>query len=168
MDLQIAAAVELLQKRQVVMKPEPLSYPYPDLRALFLLFRPVSPPLVTDASFHRSETRAAPSATSVLTITQGNIKHSHMYLTPIMDTFPDDVLGGENRLHPAPKVVRIHWGDNTVETDIVRAKRMFRRRRWVRRFFEESRIAAGDRVSIEQLEPYVYRVSKVVQLLPGT
>ena len=77
-----------------------------------------------------------------------------------MDMFPDDVLGGENKKHLAAKTMRVHWGEEAVETDIVRAKHLFRRRGWVRRFFETNRMVAGDSVLIEQLGVYEYRVSK--------
>ena len=48
----------------------------------------------------------------------------------------------------------------TVETDIDRTKKIFRKRGWIRRFFEQNGIQAGDRVLIERLDPYHYRVSK--------
>jgi hypothetical protein len=73
-----------------------------------------------------------------LTITQGNIDNSHMYLTQCMDMFPDDVLGGTDESQEAPRTVRVQWGDDVVETDIVRDKHIFRRRGWVRRFFSEA------------------------------
>jgi hypothetical protein len=95
-----------------------------------------------------------------LTITQG-IDNSHVYLTKAMDLFPEDVLGGHDEAHAAPRTVRILWGNEEVDTDVVREKHIFRRRGWVRRFFEANRIGAGDRVMLEQLEPYVYRIRKV-------
>jgi hypothetical protein len=95
-----------------------------------------------------------------LTITQGNVDNSHMYLTECMDMFPEDVLGGADESQNAPRTVRIQWGNEVVDTDIVRHKHIFRRRGWVRQFFSETRIAAGDRVLLEQLEPYLYRVSR--------
>src|SRR5436305_1055014 len=96
-----------------------------------------------------------------LTITQGNIDNSHMYLTAVMDMFPEDVLGGHDESQAAPRTVRVLWGGGAVDTDIVREKHIFRRRGWVRQFFDASRIQAGDRVSLEQLEPYLYRASRV-------
>jgi hypothetical protein len=98
----------------------------------------------------------------LLKITQGNIDNSHIYLTEVMHIFPDDALGGHDELHAAPRTVRVLCGSEAVDTDIVREKHIFRRRGWVRRFFEANRVEAGDRVYLEQLEPYLYRVSKVV------
>jgi hypothetical protein len=95
-----------------------------------------------------------------LTITQGNIDNNHMYLTEVMDMFPDDVLGGHDKSQAAPRTVRVLFSGEAVDTDVVREKNIFRRRGWVRRFFDANRIAAGDRVCLEQLEPYLYRVSR--------
>ena len=95
-----------------------------------------------------------------LMITQGNLDNSHMYLTECMDLFPEDTLGGPDESQAAPRTVRVHWGDEFVDTDIVRDKHIFRRRGWVRQFFSAARVTAGDWVLLEQLEPYSYRVSK--------
>lgn len=98
-------------------------------------------------------------AARLLQVTQGNIDNNHLYLTEALDLFPADVLGGAKEAQ-AGRPVRVHWGDQLVETDVVRTRRIFRRRGWVRRFFAANHIAAGDRVVLEQIEPYVYRISK--------
>jgi hypothetical protein len=85
-----------------------------------------------------------------LTVTQGNLDNSHLYLTEALDLFPPDVLGGPDKTQAAPRTVRVLWGTEAVDTDIVRDKNIFRRRRWVRRFFDANRIGAGDRVVLEQ------------------
>jgi hypothetical protein len=96
----------------------------------------------------------------LLTVTQGNIDNSHLYLTEVMDIFPADVLGGEDESRASPRSARVLWGSEAVDTDIDRSKHIFRRRGWVGRFFREARVQAGDRVLLEQLEPYLYRVSR--------
>ncbi len=95
-----------------------------------------------------------------LTITQGNLNNRHMYLTECMDLFPEDVLGGPDESRAAARTVRVHWADEAVDTDVVREKHIFRRRGWVRKFFSAARVGVGDRVLLEQLEPYSYRVSR--------
>ncbi len=95
-----------------------------------------------------------------LTVTQGNIDNSHLYLTELLDVFPEDALGGSDESQAASRTARVRWGAEVVETDIDRTKNIFRKRGWVARFFDEGRIQAGDRVLLEQLEPYLYRVSK--------
>jgi DNA polymerase-3 subunit epsilon len=100
-------------------------------------------------------------ASRLLTITQGNLDNSHFYLTEVMDMFPDDAVGGADESQAAPRTVRVLWGDESVDTDIVREKHIFRRRGWVRQFFSSNRVTAGNLVSLEQIEPYLYRVSVV-------
>src|SRR5438874_13836777 len=95
-----------------------------------------------------------------LTVTQGNIANNHLYLTEVLDMFPEDVLGGPEASQAAPRTVRVQWGAEVIETDVDRTKNIFRKRGWVGRFFDENRIQAGDRILLEQLEPYLYRVSK--------
>lgn len=97
-----------------------------------------------------------------LTVNQANIDNHHFYLTEVMDMFPPDVMGGEDESRAAPRTVRVEWGSETVDTDIDRTKNIFRKRGWVGRFFAEARIQAGDQVLLEQIEPYLYRVSKTV------
>ena len=101
-----------------------------------------------------------PASSRYLTLTQANVDHSHIYLTDCMDIFPPDAVGGADKSESASRTVRVQFGSEHVDTDIVGNKHIFRRRGWVRRFFTENRMAAGHRVLLEQLEPYSYRVSK--------
>jgi len=96
-----------------------------------------------------------------LTINQANINNKHLYLRAVLDMFPDDVLGGSKKAQEAPRKVRVLWGREDIMTDIDRTKKIFRQRGWLRRAFDAQRIQAGDHVLLEQLEPYVYRVSRV-------
>jgi hypothetical protein len=77
-----------------------------------------------------------------------------------MDLFPPDVLGGANRSQAAPRTVRVLFEDRFVDTDIVRRKKTFRRRKWLREFFALADVQSGNDVLIERLEPYVFRLSK--------
>jgi hypothetical protein len=96
----------------------------------------------------------------LLTVTQGNLRNRHLYLREAFDIFPENVFGGADASQSAPQTIRVQWGSEMVETDIDRAKKIFRKRGWVGQFFDEARIQAGDRVLLEQLEPYTYRLSK--------
>lgn len=93
-----------------------------------------------------------------ITITQGNLNNNHFSLTKIIDIFPQDVIGGPNKSHTGQPVC-IECGNETIATDIA-DKKIFRRRGWVRRFFEENCVKPGDQVCLEQLAPYQYRISK--------
>lgn len=102
----------------------------------------------------------APLARRYLTVTQGNVNNNHLYLTEAMDLFPPDALGGTGKASAA-RTVCVEWNGGEVETDVVRSRNIFRRRAWVGRFFAANGIAAGDRVLLEQVEPYRFRVTKV-------
>jgi hypothetical protein len=92
-----------------------------------------------------------------LTVTQGNLDNGSLCVTDLRNLFPEDVFG--KSAQPARRTVRVIWGDEVVETDIVRSKNIFRRRTWGR-FFDAQRIQVGNRILLEQLEPYLYRISK--------
>jgi hypothetical protein len=94
-----------------------------------------------------------------LTLKQSNLSHGHIYLAECMDLFPSDVVGGANKKSAALKAVQIDFGSGSVDTDVVGNKKIFRRRGWVRRFFAENHLRAGDRIVLERLKPYSYRVS---------
>ena len=98
-----------------------------------------------------------------LGVTQGNLDNHHFYLTEVLDMFPEDVFGGPEESQAAARSVRVQWGNEVGETDIDRTKNIFRKRGWVGRFFDENRVQAGDRLLLEQVEPYLYRVSKAEQ-----
>jgi hypothetical protein len=94
-----------------------------------------------------------------LTVRQSNLNNHHLYLNKIRDFFPQDVFGGSCAGLTARRYVRIHWGNEVVETDIDSTKNIFRKRGWLRRFFDANRVQAGDRVLLEKLGPYVYHLS---------
>lgn len=90
-----------------------------------------------------------------------NPKNSHFYLRGFLDRFPRDLLGGTSEADRAPKTAIVDWGGPaTVETDIDgEDKKFFRKRGWVREFFEANKAEPGDWVRVEQREPYRYRVT---------
>jgi hypothetical protein len=93
-------------------------------------------------------------------ISQGNINNSHIYLSSFFEAFPSDAIGGSNFASAAPKTISIEWGGHTAAvTDIDRTKKLFRKRSWVREFFERNDVMVGDTVIIEVVSSYSYRVS---------
>lgn len=84
-------------------------------------------------------------ASRYLTITQGSLTNDYLSVTEALDLFPEDVLGGPDRLQEAPRTVSVQWGDDVVNTDIDRTKNILRKRGWSK-FFDANRIQAGDRV----------------------
>jgi hypothetical protein len=100
------------------------------------------------------------SVPRVLTVTQRNLGNNTLNLTEVLDMFPEDVLGGPDTSQAAPRTVRVQWGNEVVETDIDRTLNIFRKRGWIARFFDENQLQARDRVLLERIAPYRYRVSK--------
>ncbi|RMF10406.1 MAG: hypothetical protein D6763_05795 [Alphaproteobacteria bacterium] len=93
-------------------------------------------------------------------ITQGNIDNSHIYLRGFFEKFPADAIGGSNRASAASRKIAVDWGGGTVVmTDLDGTKRFFRKRGWIREFFERHGVRAGDKVTVEEIAPYTYRVA---------
>lgn len=101
----------------------------------------------------------SPRALGTTEITQGNLNHSHIYLRSFFEAFPEDAVGGSNRALAAPREIAVDWGGGAaVMTDLDGAKRFFRKRGWIRSFFERNGVRAGDMVLVEEIAPYCYRV----------
>jgi DNA polymerase III subunit epsilon len=93
-------------------------------------------------------------------ITQGNIDNNHIYLRSFFARFPSDAIGGSNRASAAQRQIAIDWGGGTlVMTDLDGTKRFFRKRGWIREFFERHGVRAGDMLTVEEVAPYSYRVA---------
>lgn len=92
-------------------------------------------------------------------VTEGNIKNNHIYLRSFFEKFPCDAIGGSNAASAAGREVALHWGNSIpVLTDLDGEKRFFRKRGWIREFFEHNDVQPGDRIAITEIEPYQYRV----------
>lgn len=128
-------------------------------KAMGASFAPVSQPSIQGRRGKLPVDGRQGLASCWLKVTQGNINNNHLYLKDALELFPPDVLGGPGKVRAA-RTVRVEWDNEAVETDVVRARNIFRRRGWVGRFFAANGIAAGDRVLLEQIGPYRYRVSK--------
>lgn len=93
-------------------------------------------------------------------IKQGNINHSHIYLRGFFEKFPADAIGGSNRASAAQREIAVDWGGAAVVmTDLDGEKKFFRKRGWIREFFERHGVRAGDMVTVEEVAPYSYRVA---------
>ncbi|NSY41868.1 hypothetical protein [Agrobacterium tumefaciens] len=92
-------------------------------------------------------------------ITGGNITNNHIYLRSFFDRFPADAIGGSNKATRAKRDLTIDWGGEPVQTDLDGEKKFFRARGWIGAFYQLHRARAGDRVVVEEVAPYHYRVS---------
>lgn len=107
----------------------------------------------------RRTRRSAPERI-VVTLTQGNIDNSHIYLSRHLEFFPGDAIGAPNR-HDGPGApLRLHFDGlaGTVETDIPSDKKFFRDRARVGEFFTRHGLHAGDQVAIERLAAREYHI----------
>ncbi|NBN77690.1 hypothetical protein GWI72_05340 [Microvirga tunisiensis] len=89
------------------------------------------------------------------TLTGGNLRNSHFYIREFLDRFPQECIGGGNRDSAAPRELVIDWGGaSPVLSDIDRTKGLFRKRGWVRSFFEASGAREGDTIVVTSPAPY--------------
>jgi hypothetical protein len=102
----------------------------------------------------------------VTEITAGGVNNDYLSLTTLRELFPDDTFGGPTDAD-AGRPVRVYWGGEPVDTDIVRSGSFFRRRAWVGEFIRLHRLRPGDRVVVEQLAPYAYHVYPLRAAAPG-
>ncbi|MBW0159506.1 3'-5' exonuclease [Sinorhodobacter sp. B57] len=92
-------------------------------------------------------------------ITQGNIDNNHIYLRSFFEKFPADAIGGSNRASAAQREIAVDWGGGAVVmTDLDGQKKFFRKRGWIREFFDRNGVRAGDTVSVQEIGSYSYRV----------
>jgi len=95
-------------------------------------------------------------------ITQGNIDNNHFYLRSFIERFPSDLIGGSNKRELASRMATIHWNaGEPITTDIDGSKKFFRSRGWIGDFFRLNKVAVGDKVVVDELAPYQYRVTHV-------
>lgn len=93
-------------------------------------------------------------------ITQGNLDNDHFYLRDHLHLFPDAIIGGSNVSKIARKEARIDWGGPELALTDIDGERhkFFRRRGWIKRFYQLNRAKPGDLVSVEETGPLSYRV----------
>jgi hypothetical protein len=95
----------------------------------------------------------------IIELTGGNVRNHHINLKGAFGMFPDDAIGGRNKVE-AGKSVRLCFGHETVESDIDGTKAIFRERGAIKRFFERDSLAEGDLVLIERIDKRAYSVTK--------
>jgi DNA (cytosine-5)-methyltransferase 1 len=103
----------------------------------------------------------------LISVTQGNINHSHIYISGHHDFFPKESYGPPDSSNGTGKLLTllIEGFKEAVRTDIGREGRngkprnFFRNRKWVRKFFEKHTIREGDVIAIERIDKFTYRVT---------
>jgi hypothetical protein len=115
-----------------------------------------------------AEPEAAPDRI-VIPLTQGNINHNHVYLARHLDFFPADAIGGHNKQAGQGRPLKLHFEGfpGAEATDITSDHKSFRIRKPWQKFFERHDLRAGDKVAIERISAYEYRVVAVRSAQPG-
>jgi len=112
----------------------------------------------------------------LISITSGNVRNSHIYITGLRDFFPTDCFGASSRSRhkPGRPITLLLDGLNeVVETDIPRdaktgrPRRQFRERKWVRSFFRQHGLQAGDVLALEKVGERSYSLSVEEKSRPG-
>ncbi len=97
----------------------------------------------------------------VIPLTQGNINNNHVYLAKYLDFFPADAIGGHNKQAGRGTPLKLNFEGfiGAESTDIDPKHKFFQLpgRAW-KDFFERHGLRAGDKVAIERISAYEYRV----------
>jgi len=102
----------------------------------------------------------------LICINAANLRANHLYLTGHADFFPADCYGSSSVHGTLGKMIRLDvagiaepvWTDIPTEAVTGKPRRFFRKRSWVREFFNKHGIKPGDTISIERITSHRFRV----------
>jgi DNA (cytosine-5)-methyltransferase 1 len=102
----------------------------------------------------------------LISITQGNIKNSHIYITGHHDFFPCESFGASNQRNGVGKELSFIldgfsdcvYTDISTSSDKKNPRNFFRKRGWISSFFKKHNISEGDVIAIEKIEEYKYKI----------
>ncbi len=102
----------------------------------------------------------------IITVTAANLRQSHLYLNGAVDFFPKEAIGPASSRHGTGREIHLDVAglNSPVFTDIPadakngRPRGIFRRRAWVKKFFDTHNIQAGDTIIIEKKDTFRYEV----------
>ncbi|MBI1825938.1 MAG: hypothetical protein HYR83_06075 [Planctomycetes bacterium] len=89
----------------------------------------------------------------LIRVTAGNLRNDHLYITGHLDFFPPDAVGPSKKARNGqskPLEIWLEGLNVAIETDLTsdakngKPRRMFRGRKWVRKFYEHHQIKTGD------------------------
>jgi hypothetical protein len=120
---------------------------------------------VTEAS----SKRRAHAGRIVVRVTRGGLDNSYVPLAEHLGFFPWDSVGASNARdgEGAPLTLYVDGLPEPVQTDITARHKNFRRRAFWRTFFDRHHMADGDRVLIERLSTYEYRIAPLTKPTAG-
>ena len=95
----------------------------------------------------------------IVPVTQGAINNGYLPIGKNRKFYPSDAFGSSNARQGMGKLLRLHISGihKIVETDIVKEKGVFRDRKWGE-FYEHFNLRAGNKIAIEKISAYEYKV----------
>ena len=99
----------------------------------------------------------SPARSFSITVTTGNIRNNSLYVTHVIDQFPEWSRGGKNRKSAAKSLTLMLHDGPTVQTDIVAPRNMLRTRVWGT-WFRKHGVKPGDRVVFTPMDEASYFV----------
>lgn len=102
----------------------------------------------------------------IVRLTEANLRQSHLYLNGAADIFPKECIGPSSAKEGLGRelLLAVEGFDEPVLTDIPadrttgKPRDFFRKRAWVRRFFEKHKLHAGDEIAIERLGRFEFSI----------
>jgi hypothetical protein len=96
----------------------------------------------------------------LISITGGNLRNNHLYISDHYDFFPDECYGKSTAGKGTGRKIKlvVEGLIKPVETDIAidgsngRPRNFFRKRAWVGSFFKKHDLCEGDVITIERLQ----------------
>ena len=103
----------------------------------------------------------------VLTVSAGNLRQCHIYISGHLDFFPSDSVGHSRKQTTRGQQINLEVQglSGLVETDIPsdkatgKPRNFFRGRGWCRKFFEANQVKPGDKLSLERIGQRSYRLT---------
>jgi hypothetical protein len=102
----------------------------------------------------------------LISITRGNLRNNHLYISGHHDFFPDKCYGESSAVKGTGCKIKlvVEGLPKPVETDIARnggngrPRNFFRKRAWVGSFFKKHDLQEGDVIALEKLDEFTYRI----------
>lgn len=97
-------------------------------------------------------------------VTAGNLRHGHIYITPLRRHLPSDVFGGTDRHGPAARLVRLQFGGLSTDTFVTtdkkgRPRNFFQDRAFAAEVLARTGANVGDVVLFQEVSPYHFQLS---------
>lgn len=103
----------------------------------------------------------------ILTVTAGNLRQNHLYISKHLDFLPKDCIGPARRAGQVVRQIEIELDGlaKTIATDIGmdaktgKPRRFIRDRAWIGKFFKHHKVQEGARLVLSRLTPRRFRLS---------